>query len=80
MSCNHFAFREKEIDWQICIQRDGAPLPLKLVITEKGETTQPQHISILTWNTTANLSGQNYTFTAKQGDQKIAFRKVKTDK
>lgn len=80
VSCNHFAFREKEIDWQICIQRDGVPLPLKLVITEKGDITQPQHISILTWNTAPDLSGQNYTFTAKQGDQKIAFRKVKMDK
>ncbi|BCG63341.1 MAG: hypothetical protein methR_P1045 [Methyloprofundus sp.] len=80
VSCNHFAFREKEIDWQICIQRDGVPLPLKLVITEKGDVTQPQHISVLTWNTAPDLSDQNYTFTAKKGDQKIAFRKVKTDK
>jgi len=80
VSCNHFAFREKEIDWQICIQRDGTPLPLKLVITEKNSASQPQHISIMKWNTSPDLSSQNYTFSAKEGDQKIAFGKVKTDK
>ena len=80
VNCNHFAFREKDIDWQICIQRDGAPLPLKLVITEKGVETQPQHISVLKWNTAPDLSKQNYTFTPHKGDQKINFGKVADDK
>ena len=79
VKCNQFAFREPEIDWQICIQRDGTPLPLKLVITEKDIATQPQHISVLTWNTAPDLSAQNYTFKAHEGDQKINFRKVKID-
>lgn len=80
ISCNHFAFREKEIDWQICIQRDGTPLPLKLVITEKNMEAQPQHISVMTWNITPDLSSQNYTFKAKEGDHKIAINKAKTNK
>ena len=80
VKCNQFAFREQEIDWQICIQRDGTPLPLKLVITEKDIATQPQHISVLTWNTAPDLSAQNYTFKAHEGDQKINFGKVKIDK
>ncbi|NOQ13892.1 MAG: DUF2092 domain-containing protein [Methyloprofundus sp.] len=80
VSCNHFAFRAAEIDWQICIQRDGTPLPLKLVITEKNVATQPQHITILTWNTSPDLNAQNYTFTPHDGDQEISFSKVNTDK
>lgn len=80
VKCNQFAFREQEIDWQICIQRDGTPLPLKLVITEKNIETQPQRITVLKWNTAPDLSAQNYTFKAHQGDQKINFGKIKTDK
>ena len=79
VKCNQFAFREQEIDWQICIQRDGTPLPLRLVITEKNIESQPQHISVLTWNTAPDLSTQNYTFKAQKGDQKINFGKVKAD-
>ncbi len=80
MSCNHFAFREKEIDWQICIQREGSPLPLKLVITEKEVEAQPQYITVLKWDIAPDLSKQNYTFTPHSGDHKISFGKVVTVK
>ena len=79
VDCNHFAFRENDIDWQIFIQREGAPLPLKLVITEKNIAEQPQHITVLKWNTAPDLSSQNYTFTPKASDQKIKFGKVRND-
>ncbi|NOR80431.1 MAG: DUF2092 domain-containing protein [Methyloprofundus sp.] len=80
VECNQFAFREKDIDWQICIQRDDTPLPLKLVITEKDLKAQPQMISVLKWDIAPDLSKQNYTFTPHSGDHKISFGKVLTDK
>lgn len=80
VSCNHFAFRQKEIDWQICIQRGDTPLPLKVVITSKQEAAQPQHVSVLKWDTAPSLSGQNYTFAPRDGDSKIKFGKVEADK
>ncbi len=80
VSCNHFAFRQKEIDWQICIQRGDAPLPLKLVITSKQQAAQPQYAAILKWDTGPSLRGQSYTFAARDGDYKISFEKVEADK
>lgn len=80
VDCNQFAFREKDFDWQICIQRDGTPLPLKLVVTEKDAKAQPQSIFVLKWDTAPDLSKQNYTFTPHSGDQKISFGKVVSDK
>lgn len=80
VSCNHFAFRQKEIDWQICIQRGDTPLPLKLVITSKDEATQPQYAAILKWDTAPSLDGQSYTFVPKKSDSKIRFSQVKADK
>jgi len=80
LSCNHFAFRQKDIDWQICIQRGDTPLPLKLVITEKNIETQPQYISVFKWDTAPDLSLQNYTFSPRERDHKINFGKVDADK
>jgi hypothetical protein len=80
VSCNHFAFRQKEIDWQICIQRGDTPLPLKLVITSKEEAAQPQHVSVMKWDTAPSLTGQSYTFMPHDGDSKINFGKVDSDK
>lgn len=73
ISCNQFAFREKDVDWQIWIQRGDTPLPLKLVITSKEEKSQPQYVVVLKWDTASALSDQSYTFTPADGDHKINF-------
>ncbi len=80
VSCNHFAFRQQNVDWQICIQRGDMPLPLKLVITSKLEETQPQYTAIIQWDTAPLLSNQYYTFIPRKGDQKINFAPKKINK
>ncbi len=71
--CTQYAFRGQEIDWQIWIQRGDTPLPLKLVITSKEQTGQPQYAVVLNWNITPTLSDQSFTFTPTDGDRKITF-------
>lgn len=80
ISCNLFAIRQQEIDWQICIQRDDTPLPLKLVITSKKEESQPQYTAVLQWDTKPTLSKQSYTFAPSETDHKINFSKSDTNK
>ncbi|NOQ64742.1 MAG: DUF2092 domain-containing protein [Methyloprofundus sp.] len=80
ISCNQFAFSEKNIDWQICIRRDGKPLPLRFAIFEKGTDAGLGQMAILNWDTAPNLLGQTYTFVPKAGDEKIAIRKVAESK
>ena len=42
-TCQHYAFRQDDIDWQIWIQKGDYPLPRKLVITTKTDEARPQH-------------------------------------
>ena len=76
VKCEHYAFRQKEVDWQICIQPGETPLPLKLVITSKLEEEQPQHVSVLKWDTAAALDDKAFTYAPQEGDTKIAFNPV----
>jgi len=81
VSCNHFAFRQKDIDWQICIQRGELPLPLKLVITTKLEEAQPQYVALFKWDTSPILKNkQYYTFIPDENDHKIDFQTNKKNK
>jgi len=81
VSCNHFAFRQKDIDWQICIQRGDMPLPLKLVITTKLEEAQPQYVALFKWDTSPILQNeQYYTFIPDENDHKIDFQPNKKNK
>ena len=80
VSCNSFAFRQKEVDWQICIQRGTSPLPLKLVITSKLEETQPKYVAVLKWDTAPHLSETIFSFAPRLGDQEIQFSPSQTNK
>ncbi len=80
IDCTQFAFRSQEIDWQIWIQRDNAPLPLKLVVTSKKQTGQPQYSAVLNWNTTPTLNNNSFTFTPADGDKQINFNRATTRK
>ena len=42
--CDHFAFRNADVDWQIWIQQGEKPLPRKLVITTMDEVERPQYV------------------------------------
>jgi hypothetical protein len=76
VQCEHYAFRQKEIDWQICIQEGETPLPLKLVITSKNEEEQPQYVSVMKWDTAAAPDDKAFAYTPQEDDTKISFNPV----
>lgn len=73
VSCNHFAFRQEDVDWQLCIKRGGNPLPLKLVITTKSETEQPQYVATMKWDLAPVTFARNFSFSPHQDDHQIKF-------
>ena len=73
VKCEHYAFRQKSVDWQVCIQQGDTPLPLKLVITSKLEEEQPQHVAVMKWDTAAAPDDKAFTYTPQEGDTKISF-------
>jgi hypothetical protein len=48
--CDHFAFRQEGLDWQIWIERGDKPLPLRLVLTTTDDPARPQHVIDLDWS------------------------------
>lgn len=76
--CDHYAFRQESVDWQLWIERGDAPLPRKLVITTTEEETQPQYAAQLTWNLTPQLDDKMLTFTPPEDAHKIVLRKADT--
>jgi len=75
-SCDHYAFRQPEVDWQIWIERGTKPLPRKLVITTVTEKMQPEHEIVMTWNVDAPLTEQTFAFVPPNGAHRIDFAKA----
>ena len=42
-TCEHYLFRQADVDWQLWIQKGDYPLPRKLVITTKTDEARHQH-------------------------------------
>ena len=74
--CDHFAFRQEGIDWQVWIQKGDSPLPRKLVITTTEDEAQPQYTAVLDWNLAPALNDNMFTFKPPEGSYRIAIREV----
>ena len=64
---DHFAFREDEVDWQIWIAQGDAPVPRKIVITDRTDPSSPQYTATLSWNFRPAFDAQTFAFQAPAG-------------
>ena len=72
--CDHLAFRNPEVDWQICIEQGAKPLPRKFVITSKKMPQAPEFIVVMNrWDTAPKVTDATFTFTPPKGAQMIEF-------
>jgi hypothetical protein len=77
VTCDHYAFRQPGVDWQVWIQLGDHPLPRKLVITTTTDEARPQYTSVLTWNLAPSYSEDAFVFDPPEGAKKIVFAENK---
>jgi len=75
-TCQHYAFRQEGVDWQIWIQKGDFPLPRKLVITSTDDEARPRHTAVYTWNLAPSVNDAAFTFTPPKGANKIVLATV----
>ena len=76
--CDHYAFRQGKVDWQIWITTGAKPLPRKLVITSRADEARPQSVSLLQWNLKPGFSDAVFRFTPPAGAKAIEILPRKT--
>jgi hypothetical protein len=73
VTCQHYAFRQPGLDWQVWIQLGNHPLPRKLVLTTTTDEARPQHTSVLTWNLAPSFNEATFVFDPPPDAHKIVF-------
>ena len=72
--CDHIAFRNAEVDWQVWIQEGDKPVPRKFIVTSKKMPQSPQFTSVMSnWKTAPKVSATTFSLTPPNGAQKIDF-------
>lgn len=76
ITCEHYAFHQQDIDWQLWIQLGDFPLPRKLVIRTLTDDARPQFSETLSWNLAPSYSDDAFTFTPPPGAERISIAVV----
>jgi hypothetical protein len=76
-TCEHYAFRQPGLDWQVWIQLGDHPLPRKLVLTTTTDDARPEHTSVLSWNLAPSYSPDAFAFDPPADAHKIVFAEDK---
>jgi hypothetical protein len=71
--CDHYAFRQANLDWQVWIEHSTSPVPRKLVITSVSEPSQPQYTAEMSWTLSPLLEDELFAFAPPVGSQRIQF-------
>jgi hypothetical protein len=77
VECEHLAFRNLDVDWQVWIEVGARPIPRKYVITSKGVTGGPQYtLRIKDWKADAVIAADVFTFKPPAGAKKVEFTEL----
>jgi hypothetical protein len=73
VQCDHLAFRQSNIDWQIWVEQGAKALPRKLLITTRYEVGDPQFEATLSWNLQPKIDKSTFAFTPPKGANELPF-------
>ena len=76
--CNHYAFRQGNLDWQIWISAGSKPLPRKVTITNRSDEARPQSVHLIDWNLNPAFKDAVFKFTPPKDATKIPIVERKT--
>jgi len=77
IECDHFAFRTKDVDWQIWIAQGDRPYPCRYSITSKLIAEGPEYnIQIANWKTGDEVTNDDFSFKNSTKAQKIDLKDI----
>jgi hypothetical protein len=72
VECEHLAFRNPEVDWQLWIEAGPRPVPRKYVITSKTVTGAPQYtLRIKEWRSDVPADDASFVFNPPAGAREV---------
>jgi hypothetical protein len=72
VECEHLAFRNADVDWQLWVEIGARPIPRKYVITSKAVTAAPQYtLRIKDWRTDVPVAADAFAFTPPADAKKV---------
>lgn len=76
--CDHYAFRQEGVDWQVWVDGADDGLPCRYAITDLTDPARPTFSATLTITTGATFADRRFTFAPPQDALSIPFATTET--
>ena len=77
VECDYFAFRAKDVDWQIWVTQGARPRPCRYVITSTGIADGPQYtVQLRNWKTGSDVATTDFAFKPPSGAKQISIAEL----
>ena len=73
---DHYAFRQRGVDWQIWIERGVRPLPRKLLLTTTDDRARPDYEVEMRWNLAARFDRRAFELVPPRGSTRIGIERL----
>ena len=81
IECDYFAFRAKDVDWQIWVTQGAKPRPCRYVITSTGIPDGPQYtVQLRNWKAGSEVAKTDFAFKPPAGARLIDHDELKATK
>lgn len=77
VTCQHYAFRQDGLDWEVWIQKGEHPLPRRLVLNTLTDDARPQYTATYAWNMAPSYNNDSFTFVAPPDARAIAWAEAR---
>jgi hypothetical protein len=78
VECDHLAFRQEQVDWQIWIAHGESPYPCKYSVTTHELKRSPQYtIRFSNWQSGDTMAATNFSFKNSTGAEKVKLTNLK---
>ncbi|AKM33108.2 hypothetical protein AB870_22205 [Pandoraea faecigallinarum] len=72
--CNHYAYQQPGLDWELWISAGSRPLPCRFVITDTSQPSRPRHSVNYRWDVNRAFPAGTFTYRVPAGAQRIEMR------
>jgi hypothetical protein len=72
--CNHYAYQQPGLDWELWIQSGSHPLPCRFVVTDTTQPSRPQHAVNYHWTLNPTFEASTFSFHPGRSAKRIPLR------
>ncbi|WCD78183.1 DUF2092 domain-containing protein [Pseudomonas sp. TUM22785] len=78
-SCEHYAYRQPGLDWQLWLRQGAEPLPCKRVLTRLDQPERPRHSVTYQWDTLPMVGPTDFVFTPPEGAKPVPLLELQAE-